>query len=306
MNIREISANNASTGTLLEKVLVYSPILDKHVEFFTGAGDGTTQRKEQGGLEISEREPDNAYTSKILKPDYFPVGRKIFGESIKVDVVREDWGSDIASEFESQFSRIAPGVANKFHNLLINGDATANPLQFNGIKKMVGTTQTVSAGTNGLTVLVGKSDAATESQETFLELIDEAIGACKGINKVIILGAKAHARLTTIARPYLTWTETTFGKKLAQYNGTTLLNIEEGGASIIPATETQGTLSGCSSIYIASFEERAGLSFFTSQNGFRVHEMLRVSNHFEKMVDFTVDSALFRDSAIARLKGVKF
>jgi hypothetical protein len=287
-------------------MLRYSPLLDRFVEFYTGAGTATSERKEQGGVTAGTRALESAYTPQDLKPEYFPTGRKLMGEQIRVDVAYELMGSDIPSEFLAQLRRGAIGLATLFNDVLINGDPTADPDKFAGLKKLVLNSQIVPAATNGLEVLTGSDNAAKKSQQEFMEKIDEAVALCNGINKVIVMNSRTEARLTTVARGFINWTETTFGKKIALYNGVPLLNIEQNGNVILPFDETQGTANDTCSLYVASFEEKAGLSFFTTKQGLKVYQMSRQNNFYESHVDFIADSSLFRDKAIVKLQGLKF
>ncbi|MBX2903083.1 MAG: hypothetical protein KF872_05945 [Chitinophagales bacterium] len=306
MNIRQIASGNANTALLLERMLRYSPLLDLYVEFFQGSGDATSQRKEQDGVSAEARALDSPYTGEVLSPSYFTSGRKLIGEEIKVDVARELMGSDIPSEFTAQLSRLAPGLANIFNDTLVNGDSAITPTQFNGLKKLSTGGQIITAAANGLEVILGNSDNARASQQEFLERLDEVIATCKGINKVVILNGKALSRLNTIAREYIQYTDTTFGKKIPVYNGVPLVDIEANGQTVLPFNETVGTSADTCSLYVASFEERAGFSFFTTREGLKAYDMVQQSNFYKSHVDFILDSALYRDKAVARLKGLKF
>jgi hypothetical protein len=307
MNIREIASADAITGMFLNKVLAQSVILDKFAEFFTGAGNSTVYRVEQDSVGAATRVLEEEYDKQTLRPEYHTSARKIFGGSVKIDVAYERMGYDIPSEFNAQLSRMAPGVVDKFHQMLINGDADTDAEQFNGLKKLVLPAQTILADTNGLTVKLGNGNAEKTSQQKFLEKLDEVIQTARGSRKIIICNGKMLARLNTIAREYIQWTETTFGNKIASYNGYPLINIEANTmGSVLPFTEECGTANDTASLYVVSFEEQAGMSFFTTREGFMVYPMQNVDNWYSSRVDFIVDSALFRPKAIARLQGIKF
>lgn len=305
MKLTQIAANDAITKEVLQRVLTYSPLLSNHVEFYSKPGDSSTSRKEQGSLSVSSRALDNKYSEKPVKPEYITAGRKFIGDTVRIDVARERMGFDLASENLSQLMRLAPGIATKFHQTLINGDSSKEIKDFDGMAKMVVTGQTVRLATNGMIIQTGNTNDAKTSQQLFLEGLNETIGITQGINKVIIGNGKTLARLSSIAREYITIAKDEFGRPIAFYNGVPIIDIEQAGDSIIPFTEVCGTANDTASLYCASFEEEAGLSFLTTEEGFKVYEPTKVGNWYETMVELISDSALFRDKALARLSGIK-
>lgn len=306
MNIRQIAAGDPQTALFLNTLLKYSPVLDKYVEFYQGAGTATSQRKEQGALSADSRALDSSYTGQLVAPNYFPTGRKIFGAQIFLDVAYELMGSDIPSEFTSHLIREAIGLGTLFNDKLINGDASLNVTDFNGLKVLAAGSQIVEAATDGLTVSLGNDTIAKKAQQQFLELLQEAIAKCSGVNKVVLLNAKTLARLTTIAREFVRWEVNQFGVPIAYYNEVPLVNVELNGNTVIDFTEEQGEANDTTSLYVASFEERAGISFFTTKEGLKVYPMQRTNNFYESHIDLIADSSLFREKAVCRLKGFKF
>ena len=307
MNIRQIANNNIPTGDFLALLLKNSELLSNFMEFYTGSGDSTRRRKQQGDFAAQARELNAAYTVKTGNPDYFNTGRKIIGDSVRVDIANERMGIDIGSELRSQVRRSAPGVAAKLHNLFINGDGTV-ATEFQGCKGISDATagQTIASGTNGLEVILGNDNAAKKAQQNYLELLHELIAQCRGNNKVLVMGAKADARTTSIAREYINWTENTFGNKIKRFDNIPILNIEKNNDDIILANETQGTLANTERIYCVSLEEANGLSFFTTPDGLMVYEPVRNANFIESTIDLIMDTSVFNDKAVASVKGLKF
>ncbi len=305
MLLQQIAANDATTKEVLDRVLQYSPLLRNHVQFYSKPGDSSTGRKQQGAFTASSRSLDNKYTEKETEPEWVTATRKFIGDTIRVDVARERMGFDIASETMAQLLRTAPGIATRFHKLLISGNPANDAETFKGLEIMAKSSQTTKLATNGMQVLTGNSDNAKSSQQAFLEAIDYIIATTKGINKVVIGNGKTIARLGTIAREYIKHTKDSFGKPIVLYNNIPLVNIEDSGDTIIPFAESCGTSNDCASLYCTSFEEEAGLSFLTTEDGFKVYDPSRVSNWYETMVELIADSALFRDEAVSRLAGIK-
>lgn len=308
MNIRSIAANNPETADFLNVLLSNSELLNNYMEFFTGAGDSTRKRKTQGDFAGQTRELDSAYTTKTAEPEYMTSGRKIFGDAIQIDIARQRMGFDIGSELANQVRRSAPGLAHQLHNLFINGDPATSSSDILGLKALSDATsgQTIVADTNGLEVLRGSDNTAVKSQQAFLELIYELIATCKGNNKILVMGSKASPRFNTIARDFISWTETSFGNKIKSFNGTPILEIEKNKGGIILPNETQGTMSGTQRIYCVSLEEADGISYFSTPEGLMVYEATRDKNFIESTIDLIADTAVFNDKAVASIKGLKF
>ena len=306
MNIRQIAAGDPQTALFLNTLLKYSPVLDKYIEFYTGAGTASSDRKEQDALTASGRALNSSYSAQVVAPEYNPVGRKIFGAQIKLDVAYEVMGMDIPSEFLSQLKREAIGLGTAFNNKLINGDSATTATDFNGLKKLIQSAQIIEAAANGLEVQLGNDNTAKKSQQAFLELLNDAIAMCSGVNKVILVNAKSISRITTIGREYINWQLNEFGVPVGYYNQVPILNVEGNGNTIIPFTETQGSDLITGSLYVASFEEKAGVSFFTTKEGLKVYPMTRENNFYDSHIDFIADSTLLRDKASIRLKGFRF
>jgi hypothetical protein len=308
MKLTSIAAGDSLTGAVLAETLKYSPLLANYVEFFTGFGDSTRQRKVQYGVEDMQfRSLDMPYVEKIQKPEYVNFNRKIIGFEAGMDVARERMGYDIASEMASQLKRRGVDIARTFDKALINGDSEANPEQFDGLAKIVKNNpdQVVTAGDNGLRIQMGFSDAVKKSHQHFLEKIDETVLKCIGVNKVIIAGEPVIARLNTIAREYIQWVSVgEFGTKIAYYNGIPIVNIEANGDKIIARDEVIGSATNCSSLYVASFEEAAGLSYFSVNEGFMVYPIKQVKNAYTTTVEMILDTALYNDRAVSKLEGL--
>lgn len=305
MKLNQIAASDPITKDLLNRVLTHSPLLSNHVEFYIKPGDSATSRKEQDGLGVKSRSLDNKYAEQVTKPAYETAGRKFIGDTIRLDVARERMGFDLSSELLGQVRRLAPGIANKFHDTLINGDVKSDSEEFNGLKTLVVGKQKEKLSTNGMPILMGNDNNAKKSHQRFLEHFDMVIGKCVGTNKVAIMNGKVLSRINSIAREYIQWTKNDFGVMIPSYGEVTLLGIDKGGADIMGFDETVGTSSDCSSIYVTSFEEEAGLSFLTTQEGFKVYEKQKVGNYYEHMVELILDSILLRDEAISKLEGIK-
>lgn len=307
MKLRELAAGDLS-GLVLDEVLKNSVLLNDHVEFYTGAGNAKRSRKTNDSTAFGgARSLEEDYTPKSVSPSYGDAGRKIFGGEVKMDVAYERFGSDIPSEFALRLRKEAKQLARYINNLIINGNATTNAEEFNGLKALCPTGQRMTAGgANGLQVVMGNDNAAKKAQQEFLETLDAAILANDSANKALLMNGKQIARLNSIAREYIQWTIDSFGRRIVSYNTTPIVNMDEAGVNILPQTETVGTSTDCSSLYVAGFEEEDGISFFSNKGGFYVYPMEREGVFYKTSIELIADSILLRDKAIVRLEGLRF
>lgn len=291
-----------------------SPLLAGYVEFFKKPGNAVTYRKGGviGGIVGNTRALGENYTGHEVTPSYGTAGRKMLGDTIRLDVAHERFGYDLSSEMNAQLTRRVRDLAYMFNYALIKGDPSTNSKQFAGLDQMVTSQRKVSMGTNGGQLTLGNSDTARKAQQGFLEKLDETIALCEGTNKVVLLNAWTLARLNAIAREYLTIQRNEFGIPITLYNQVPLINVGDYQAEtvdsfkpIIGFDETVGTSTDCASLYVASFEEEDGVSFATCDGGFTVYPIQKVGNFYECMFELIADSALVRASALAKLEGIR-
>ena len=313
MKLTSITASDALSKEFAKEILSQSPLLTSYIEFFAKPGNAISVRKGTNGeVAGSTRAIGSDYATKDVKPEYTTEARKFIGDTIRLDRAYEKVGYDIASEMKSQLKKHARNFALKFHYYLINGDAKTTATEFDGLKNLVKNSRVVKAAVNGLVLKLGNSDAAKSAQQQFLETLDQTIGKCDGLKKVIILNAQVKARLNAIARDYIEIAKNEFGIPISYYNSIPIIEIgeyftaENTSKSIIDFDETCGTsIDSCASIYVVSFEEEDGLSFATTKGGFTVYPTKMVDNNLQTTHELIIDSMLIRDGAISKLEGLK-
>ncbi|MDI4659395.1 hypothetical protein, partial [Xanthobacter autotrophicus] len=119
----------------------------------------------------------------------------------------------------SDLLSFAGSLGRAFQNAFYNGDATINPKEFNGIKKIVPNSQKLVAGADGLEVKIGSGTTERKTQQQFLELLDTLIQMVDCGAQVIAMDGALLSRLTTIARENITYNIDDFGRQIAYYNG---------------------------------------------------------------------------------------
>jgi hypothetical protein len=200
----------------------------------------------------------------------------------------------------------------KFQDAFVNGDTAVDANSFDGLKKRLVGGQVIDAATNGLPVL-GAADA---DRHAFLDRLDEAIAAVRNpealyMNRMIKAKLLASARRLTI----FDQTRDEFGRTIETYNGLQIRDIGEkaDGSLIIPQTETQGTSTVASSIYVVGFsedEEEPGVAgLFNSPAGpdepIQVKDLGEIDAKpvYRTRIEFFCGVAVFGKGA-ARLRGV--
>lgn len=313
MRFTEICAGDDLTRQMAAEVLKKSPLLAGYIEFFKKPGSAATVRAggTTSGIIGATRELGKAYAGKDLAPSYKTGGRKLLGDTVRMDVAHERMGFDISSEMTAQLKRRTRDLAYMFNYLLLKGDPATTATQFAGLSQLILDNRKVALATNGAQIQPGNSDTAKKSQQGFLEKLDETIALCEGTNKVIIANAQVLARLNSIAREYLAITKNEFGVPITLYNQIPLISSGDYEAEkdvykpILGFDETLGTSADCTSLYVSSFEEEDGVSFLTTEGGFTVYPVQKVGNTYECMFEMIADSMLIRGSALSKLEGIK-
>lgn len=313
MKFSQIGYGNDLTAKMIPIILANSPLLANYVEFFQKPGSAVSFRKQGKSDDISAktRMLGEEYTQTTFTPDYGTANRKFIGDTVQIDVALERMGYDLSSEFLSNLNRHMKSFPGHFHYQLINGDPNTDAKQFAGFKQLVADNRTITAAENGLELVQGNDNTAKKKQQQFLEKLDELIATCYGNNKVIILNAKVLARINSVAREYLTIVKNEFGVPITHYNHIPLMELgdyqltKDTYGPIINFDETEGTAADkCASIYCVSFEEEDGMSFATTDGGFAVYDLKQTDNWWKSRYELIADSALIRENALARLKGL--
>jgi len=125
-------------------------------------------------------------------------------------------------------------VRDSEENALINGDAVANPKQFNGLRKLIPGGQVAIAGANGAPLS--------------LDLLDQAIDLNRGNPTMLIMSKKANRKLNALLQAqqrFVDTMEVKGGFRVQVYNGLPIFRsiwISDGQA--------QGTANNCTDIFV--------------------------------------------------------
>lgn len=170
-------------------------------------------------------------------------------------------------------------------NALINGDATANPKQFDGLRKLTPVGQTVVAGTNGAPLT--------------LDLLDQAIDLNRGNPSMLIMSKKANRKLNALLQAqqrFVDTTEVTGGFRVQVYNGIPIFR-----SIFISDAQTQGTSNVATDIFVLD-TSAVWLGELTPLKMVRLAQKSSQFSEFDVFEDLAL--VLGNDIKVSRLAGV--
>jgi hypothetical protein len=303
--------NAALRAVVINEMSGAAPILN-FAEFYEMTGNADTPLKAATAAGGAERTINNDYPDNRTAPTYGSVALKIYGDKIETDLAYERRGLDIGSERTRQLVTFSQALGRHVQDHIVNGDADSDAKQFNGLKKRIGTNESIvlGGGANGAQVLLGNSDSAVASQQMFKEYVDELLASVVGGASVLLVPPKGISRMTTIGMQFVQKgaVDAVFAEQLGVYNGVPVVNAgykKNGSSLVIGYAETQGTSTDCTSFYAVRFGEKENTTFATNV-GVQVKDRGLVGVLYTTMVDFDLDMEILNPKSAWRLKGIRF
>lgn len=202
--------------------------------------------------------------------------------------------SDTNPQLAIQIAAKAKGLGRKFRRALINGNNAVNPKEFDGLRKLVPTSQTLVAGANGTAVSLTALDELLDAVKLGADCLMMRQGTWRAIRTLL--------RATGGITPEHIMIEN-FGRPVPAYNGVPVIIND-----FITADETVGTGTDLTSIYAVRLNETDGFHGIYGGNsaGLVVEEIGTVQNKdsVRWRVKWYAGTALKATHAVARLKGV--
>ena len=183
---------------------------------------------------------------------------KIFGGKFSMDrVLKQAEGkfNNMAFQMEQKI-RAAVGL---FHYTLINGDATTNPLEFDGLDKMLaGTTSEFNADS---VIDISTMALLKENADQFYEMLQNLIKATDA--DALLMNTAAVSKIQTLARilGYKTESEEAFGRKIVTMDGVRFMDLKNTysqGEGAPVATPCVPIADGKTAIYAVKFDVNDG------------------------------------------------
>lgn len=176
-------------------------------------------------------------------------------------------------------------VRDSEENALINGDATANPKQFDGLRKLIPGGQVVVAGANGAPLS--------------LDLLDQAIDLNRGNPTMLLMSKKANRKLNSLLQAqqrFVDTMEVKGGFRVQVYNGLPIFR-----SIWISDAQTQGTASNATDIFVLD-TSAVWIGELTPLRMLRLAQKSSQGSEFDIYEDATL--VLANDIKASRLAGV--
>jgi hypothetical protein len=166
---------------------------------------------------------------------------KILGSEVDVDTAIIDMRGPQAIADQVQMK--VRSMRMTFEDQFINGDETANPRAFDGLRRRINT---------------GSSQAISMGGALSLSALDELIDACDamGGNKALIMNKKMRRRLNTASRNssiggFINYSQNEFGRRVTQYGDVPIIvtDVNAQNQLVQPFTEANSSTS----IYCVAF-----------------------------------------------------
>jgi hypothetical protein len=315
MLLFQASAGDAVTSMVLSELRKYAPVLE-YLQFFKADGSGATERygDDIDGT-LATRTIGNDFSTKDVEPDYGTFALKILGKNVRIDIAYEERGGDVPSEFQIKLKNWAMNAGRNFMYYLIDGNATTDATQFNGLRKIIALLDAAGvsdrvispAGDNGLQIPLGNDNTARKAQQQFLELLDNVIESVDGGANCLMMDGLLLNRLSAVAKEMTTITLNQYDAIVGSYKGIPVVPTSRkyDGTRIIPWSETVGTSTDCSSVFAFHSAEKADLTAMTTRTGLKVYPMEKVSNFYQHMVQLQMDIAALSNRCVAKLEGLR-
>lgn len=301
-----LSENDLQRG-VIETFVQASPVLDR-IPLLTIQGNAYSYNKEATLPGVAFRSVNEAYVESTGTVNQDTESLVILGGDADVDRFIVQTRGNLNDQRAVQTAMKVKAAAYKYQDAFFNGDVAVDPKGFDGLKKRLTGAQVLDAGTNGLGPVAGGHD--------FLDALDAAIAAVPGVNGsngAIYANSAVLGRITSSLRrlggaDFIR--EELTGKRVLTYNGIPILDPGQtaAGASILPATEVQGTASDASSLYVVKFGQDEGDQAVTglTNGGVQVYDLgeLQEKPAYRTRIEFYTGLALFGGKAAARLRGV--
>lgn len=314
MLLFQASAGDAVTSMVLNEMRKHAPILE-YLQFFKAPGSGASEVRSGDNINgtLGTRSIDEDFGVEKVAPSYGQFALKILGRIVKIDTAYEERGGDVPSEFQIKLKNWAENAGRSLMGYLLNGDASTNSEEFNGLRKIIDTltdddsTRVITPATNGIILPLGNSDTARAAQQKFFEQLDRLIEAVDGGANCLLMDGWLLNRISAVAKEQCVITLNQYDARVGSYNSIPIVPTgrKYDGTRIIPYSETVGTSTDCTSVFAIRSAEKAHLTAMTTQVGLKVYPMQKVSNYYEHSVQFQMDMAALSQRCVAKLEGIR-
>jgi len=294
-------SNDMLLQGVVETIVKESPIL-QHMPFIEIVGNGLTYNQEKTLPSIDFYDVGDTWVESTPTFEQKTANLKIMGGDADVDNFIKSTRSNIQDLEAAVIELKAKALRDKFEETFVYGEATTNPKQFDGLRKLVDTgtasDQVIAMGDTGATLTLTKLD----------ELIDAVKG---GKPDMLLMSRRSRRKINALVRAAGGMMKTDrdkWGNFIQFWDGVPIgvndwtldTHVLSGG---VETATTDGT---CSTIYAVQFGEGA-LCGLTSPGHLTVEPVgsLETKDATRTRVKWYVSLALFSSVKVAALIGVQ-
>lgn len=316
MKIDQISQLTGRSANLLAKMLEISPLL-QYAEFRKDFSTGLNVPDKSTFTNSAARAVNAAVQKDNQAPAPSLVALALYGREIGVDdLYKADAqlnGSPIGllRFLDRQLGALAVKLANEIQIDMIQGTATSNRMLglSNFVKDAAAAGQTAALGFTtteqaAMNYQVALQLNTTANQDAFIEILYKQLASVPGAN-AILCNANLAARLTTIAKRLGAAGETinSFGVPATTFNNVPIVPLD---VNTIIQTESDGTNTDCTSLYVVRFAEELGVCFNTN-SGFYFQDFqdYQTLPQGVSRMQFFLNLAVERTDALKRLSRIR-
>jgi len=294
-------SNDILLQGVVETIVKDSPILQR-LPFIEIVGNGLTYNQEKTLPSVDFYDVGDTWVESTPTFEQKTANLKIMGGDADVDNFLKTTRSNIQDLEAAVVELKAKAVKDKFEETFIYGDSTANPKQFDGLRKLIDTTmpsdQVIAAGANGATLT--------------LSMLDQLIDAIKGGKPdMLLMSRRSRRKINALVRASGAMVESDrdqWGNFVQLWDGIPI-GVNDwilDTHTVSGGVETGTTGGDCSTIYAVQFGEW-GLCGLTSPGGLTVEPIgsMESKDATRTRVKWYVSLALFSSVKAAALIGVK-
>lgn len=202
--------------------------------------------------------------------------------------------SDANPQLAIQLAQKAKGLGRAFRRTLVNGDSSISAKQFDGLKVLTPSGQTLIAGANGGALTFGMIDELKDAVKNGVDCLVMRRGTWRAA-KALIRAMGGNTATEVMLK--------NFGKPVPAIDGTPVIVND-----FIAGDETQGSNAATTSIYAVRLNEVDGFHGIVAPDmaGLQVELIGTVQNKdaVRYRVKWYVGAALKSTQSVARLKGI--
>ncbi len=294
-------SNDILLQGVVETIIKDSPALQR-LPFIEIVGNGLTYNQEKTLPSIDFYDVGDTWVESTPTFEQKTANLKIMGGDADVDNFLKSTRSNLQDLEAAVVELKAKALRDKFEEIFIYGDATANPKQFDGFRKLIDTTQAsdqvIAMGDTGATLTLAKLD----------ELIDAVKG---GKPDMLLMSRRSRRKINALIRAAGGMMDTdrdTWGNFIQLWDGVPI-GVSDwilDTHTLVGGVETATTGGTCSTIYAIQFGEGA-LCGLTSPGHLTVEPIgsLETKDATRTRIKWYVSLALFSSVKAAALIGVQ-